>query len=111
LRVIEHHNDNKDTTRTRFEHLNMVDYDYVPCMPNPIPLLLIQSSQIYVSGERIITPTRTKKKPSRKSGVSREMPMHNPHNPPSNALSCGGENAMQCRRKRKANKENHQQSS
>jgi hypothetical protein len=50
----------------------MVDYDYVPCMPNPIPLLLIQSSQIYVSGERIITPTRTEKKAQQKIwGISR----------------------------------------
>jgi ATP/maltotriose-dependent transcriptional regulator MalT len=63
-----------------------MDYDYVPCMPNPVPLLLIQSSLIYVSGERIITRTTTTKRPSRESGVSRESPMHNPQIPRQNAI-------------------------
>ena len=83
-----------NTRKPHLENLNMMDYDYMPCMPHSMPHCPSKaSSPIYKMITRTIHyPNKTRKAQQEIWGISR-----NAHQTPA-LYGREAENAMQCRR-------------
>ena len=95
---------NKNTTNTHIKNLNMMDYDYMPCMPHSMHHCPSKaSSPIYKMITRTIHyPNKTRKAQQKIWGISR-----NAHQTPALYRKKQKRHAVQERQKAKANNKHH----